>query len=137
MNELRKPVGTPLVEQTMKTYQGGSKAASWVFGAVLLVFLMYSFVFLPNPTAAQCGLLRFFIALAAGLFFLFFVGGLVLRGHLKGFAVGAGGGVALFFRVQFGVNPVPGCTSPQAMQHPLKHGFTFTQASFNLSMPDD
>ena len=112
MNEPAKPPDTTLLDQSAKTYQSGSKAASWVFGAVLIGFLMYSFIFMPHLTPAQCGMLRFFMALTAGLFFLFFVGGIVLQGHLKGFGVGAGGGVALFFLIQFVVNPVPGCVGP-------------------------
>jgi hypothetical protein len=54
------------------------------------------------------------MSLAGGLFFLFLVGGLFLNGTLRGFGVGAGGGVAVFFLMQFVVNPVPGCTGPTA-----------------------
>jgi hypothetical protein len=52
------------------------------------------------------------MSLAGGLFFLFFVGGVALHGQLKGFGVGAGGGVTIFFLMQFVINPVPGCGGP-------------------------
>jgi hypothetical protein len=116
--------------------QSGSKTASWIFGSVLIVFLMFAF-FVVHPTPLQCGIVRFFIALTGGLLFLFLVGGIVLQGKLLGFGVGAGGGVAVFFLVQFVVNPVPGCTSIAPEQHSFHHAFAFDQRSFSLSMPNN
>src|ERR1041385_6560772 len=111
MSQPAKPPHLSVVERAFSVYQTGSKAASWIFGAILLAFLIYVFLAVPHPTPAQCGLLRFLLSLTAGLFFLFFVGGLILQGQLLGFSVGAGGGAAIFFLMQFVVNPIPECSA--------------------------
>lgn len=95
----------------LQRYRSGSPMASWIFGAVLLGVLVWAFLFVPNPTGAQCGMLRFFISLAGGLFAFFFVGGVVLQGKLAGFLTGAAGGFALFLLLQFVFDPFQGlCT---------------------------
>jgi len=132
-----RPVDKSLLDRAVDAYQSGSKPASWLFGFGLLAFLMYVFFAVSNPTPSQCGLLRFFIALTAGLFFLFFVGGLVLQGQLRGLGVGAGGGVALFFLVQFVINPIPGCAIALPVSHPFKHDFIFGQSAFNVSRDNE
>ena len=78
-----------------------------MFGASLLIVLFVMFFFVPNPTAFQRGLARFFLALSAGFFAFFFVGGVVLSGGWRGLTIGAAGGFALFVAIQFFVDPFP------------------------------
>lgn len=79
-----------------------------VWGSVLVVFLGFVIFALPEPiSTTQQGILRFFIALAAGLFAKFFVGGVVFRGRIgQSNQVSAGGGFVLFILAEFVIDPL-------------------------------
>jgi hypothetical protein len=109
--------GKGLLEQLSKAYKKGSSPASWIFGTGFVVFLICVFFLVPKPSPTQCGIIRMFMALAAGLFTFFLVGGVVLQGQLKGLAIGAGGGAAVFVLMQFVFNPVPGCVRVATIGH--------------------
>lgn len=81
--------------------------AAWVFGSILLIFLISVFFFTPCLSPDQRGILRFLMALAGGLFAFFLVGGVVLEGKVKDLAISAAGGAAIFVLIQFVVNPFP------------------------------
>lgn len=93
------------VGRGLRTYQSASSAASWIFGAALLVLLFIVISLLPNPTQSQKDTIRFLIALAAGFFGFFFAGGVLLKGTLKGLLISATGGLALFVLIQFIFDP--------------------------------
>ncbi len=78
--------------------------ASWIFGSTLLLFLMVAF-FMPPFSGDQRAILRFFMALSSAFFALFFVGGVLLRGTLKGLLISATGGFVFFVLIQFVFNP--------------------------------
>jgi hypothetical protein len=84
---------------------GHSAAASWIFGAVLLIFLIVIVFLIPNASDTQKGIIRFLMALAAALFAFFFVGGVLLRGTVKGLFISATGGFVLFVLIQFVFDP--------------------------------
>ena len=92
------------MELTLK-HRAGNVVASAVIGCIVLVFLAAVVFLLPDATVTQRGLLRFFVALSAGLLATFFLGGVVLHGSIHGNSVGASGGFVLFILVQFVVNP--------------------------------
>ena len=98
-------------EQLLRSYRKTSAAASWIFGIIFVAFFIAVFFFVPNPTATQCGILRFVMSLTAGLFAFFFIGGVVLKGKLAGLAIGATGGFVLFILMQFVYDPIPDCQS--------------------------
>jgi hypothetical protein len=66
---------------------------------------MRQFFFKSDLTEDQRAILRFFMALTAAFFAVFFVGGVLLRGTLKGFFISATGGFVLFILIQFVFNP--------------------------------
>jgi hypothetical protein len=94
--------------------------AAWIFGSLLLVFLMAVALLIPDPTHGQMSLFRFFMALLAAFFSYFFVGHIALRGRILGQSVGAGGGFALFVLVQvldpFAIRSAAGDYLPQAVR---------------------
>jgi hypothetical protein len=83
----------------------GSATASWVFGGVLLVILVAILFLIPEPKGPQMGIIRFFMALAAGFLAYFFVGGVVLKGSVVGNKIAATGGFVFFVLIMFVVNP--------------------------------
>ena len=88
--------------------------AAWIFGSILLLFLILAFFLVPCLSSDQRGILRFLMALAGGLFAFFFVGGVVLEGKLRDLAISAAGGAAIFVLIQFVSNPFPDkpCNQP-------------------------
>ncbi len=104
-----KPDKPSVLDRVSKFYKEGSATPSWIFGVLFAGFLIYVFFAVPHPTPTQCGLIRFFMALAGGLLFFFLVGGVFLEGQLKGFTIGAGGGAVVLVLMEFVFNPVPGC----------------------------
>lgn len=84
----------------------GNVAASAIAGGAILVFLAIVVFIMPEPTAFQRGVLRFFIAVGAAMLSTFFLGGVALQGSLAGSKVGAGGGFALFILIQFVFDPL-------------------------------
>src|SRR5262245_12071212 len=85
--------------------RSGSAVASWVLGGILLAVLVAIVFIIPEPTEFQRGVTRFFMALTAGCFAYFFVGGVVLKGTVGGQRIGATGGFVLFLLIQFVVEP--------------------------------
>lgn len=84
------------MQQTNKKYVWGA----WIFGTILLCFLVWVFVFSPNvlpPFKYQ--LLGVFCALLGGLFAFFFVGTISARYEYNGLIVSATGGGAIFITV--------------------------------------
>ena len=92
------------MELTLKN-RAGNVLASAIVGGAILAFLGAVVFLLPDASATQRGLLRFFIAVGAALLATFFLGGVVLHGTIYGNSVGASGGFVLFFLIQFVVNP--------------------------------
>jgi hypothetical protein len=82
-----------------------STIASWIFGSLLLLVLIGVLFFRPNLSADQRAILRLLMALAAGFFAIFFVGGVLLNGTLMGLALSATGGFVLFILIQFIFDP--------------------------------
>lgn len=85
--------------------QSQSAKASWIFGGLLLLFLIMVVFLVPNATGTQQGVIRFLMALTAALLAFFFVGGVLLHGTLRGLAISATGGFVLFVLIQFVFNP--------------------------------
>ncbi len=86
----------------------------WVTYSTGLIFAGFlgAVFFVPNLTSVQIMILRFFMALCAGLFFAFFSGRLAIEGKIpvEGFnehpiAVSAAGGAAAFVLVLFFLKP--------------------------------
>lgn len=99
-------------EPLQKTIQSASPIASWIFGSILIVFLIASVFFIKEPSAFQCGVVRFLMSLTAALFAFFFVGGVVLKGKLRDLAISATGGFVLFILMQFVYDPLgPQCSA--------------------------
>ncbi len=98
--------------------------AAWVFGGLILLFLMLIVFVDVNP--AKFPIIRFMMALSAG-FFAYFFGRVVLEGTLKGFAISAAGGAALFILIQFVFDPF------QVL--PTRSSSTPPAGSANVSQP--
>lgn len=81
--------------------------ASWIFGSLLLIFLMWAFVFGPDKLSSEKKkLLGLFAALLAGLFGFFFTGNLGIDAvtqysEATKVTIKAGGGAAFFVLVFF------------------------------------
>jgi len=76
--------------------------ASLIFAAVILAILIWVLLKGSEPlTEHQQAILRLFMALSAGLLSVFFVGGVLLDGTLKGFALSATGGFVIFILIFF------------------------------------
>src|SRR5580704_15709549 len=73
---------------------------SWIFGGLLLLFILGVFVWAPNklPPFKQ-RLLAFICAILAGLFTFFFTGVMGLTGRIGDWRIQATGGVAVFILV--------------------------------------
>jgi hypothetical protein len=84
----------------------GNLVVSVIAGSAIMLFLAVIVFLMPEPTAFQRGVLRFFIAVGAAMLATFFLGGVVLQGNLAGSKVGAGGGFALFILIQFVFDPL-------------------------------
>jgi hypothetical protein len=96
--------GTPAgLHPVLKRFRDSASLASWIFGGLILLFLM-SVVFVEIGPE-KFPIVRFLMALSAALLALFFVGGVLLQGTLKGLYVSATGGFALFILIQFVFNP--------------------------------
>ena len=73
---------------------------SWIFGGLLLLFILGVFIWAPNalpPFKQQ--LLAFICALLAGLFAFFFTGMIGLTGRIGDWRVQATGGIGVFVLV--------------------------------------
>jgi CheY-like chemotaxis protein len=77
--------------------------ASWIFGGLILLFLMA--VVFVDIQPSKFPVIRFLMALSAAFFAIFFVGGVLLEGTLKGFFISATGGLVLFILIQFVFDP--------------------------------
>lgn len=91
-------------DNRLKNFRAASPTASWIFGSVLLIFLMVVF-FKGGLDPDQRTLLRFFMALTSAFFAVFFVGGVLLKGTLNGLYISATGGFVLFILMQFVFDP--------------------------------
>lgn len=127
LNENKKTDGDEQAEtvigQDLETYHLASPIASWIFGGALLIFLFIVVFILPTPTQFQKDTIRFLMALAAAFFSLFFIGGVLLKGTLKGLFISATGGFVLFILIQFVFHPfkvaVANTTNPVPSPIPL------------------
>ena len=86
-------------------YQAGSSRASWIIGGGLLLVLIVATLLIRDPSEFQKGMIRFFMALSGAFLSFFLVGGIFMKGTLKGYLVGAGGGFVVFLLIQFLFNP--------------------------------
>lgn len=98
----------------LESFSSAAPKASWIFGSVLLVFLMAAVFIDIDPS--KLPIIRFFMALAAAFFALFFVGGVLLKGTLNGLFISATGGFVLFILMQFVFNPFAPSNGP--VTHP-------------------
>ena len=103
----RQTPGTVEKDQTAPTILSAftSTIASWIFGSLLLLVLIAVLFLRPNLSPDQRPILRVLMALAAGFFAIFFVGGVLLNGTLMGLALSATGGFVLFILIQFVFDP--------------------------------
>lgn len=90
-------------KRTRKAFHESATLASWVFGGLILIFLMLV-VFVEVPPS-KFPIIRFLMALSAGFFAYFFVGGVLLKGTLRGLFISATGGFVLFILIQFVFDP--------------------------------
>lgn len=86
--------------------------ASWIFGSLLLLFLLGIIILRPALSDDQRVMIRFLMSLISAFFALFFVGGVLMKGTIKGFALSATGGFVLFILLQFIYNPFEALTRP-------------------------
>jgi hypothetical protein len=93
---------------SIKRFHDSAPLASWIFGGLILLFLMLVVFVEINP--GKFTIVRFLMALSAAFFALFFVGGVLLQGTLKGLYISATGGFVLFILIQFVFNPFSGNT---------------------------
>ncbi len=97
-------------------YQASSPIASWVFGGLILLFLMMV-VFVPiEPT--KFPIVRYLMALSAAFFAIFFVGGVLLKGTLNGLFISATGGFVLFILTAFVFDPFKVLPTASAVPSP-------------------
>lgn len=77
--------------------------AAWIFGTLLVLYLMVVALLLPEPAPFQEQVLRLLMASLAGFFSYFFLGAIVLKGRVDsiGKTITATGGFALFSLVYF------------------------------------
>ena len=81
-----------------------ASTAAWIFGLLILLFLMAIVVFVKIEPDKQ-PIIRFLMALSAGFCATFFLGQVVLHGKLGAMQISAAGGVALFILIQFVFDP--------------------------------
>lgn len=86
-----------------RPFEESAGVASWIFGGLILLFLML--IVLVDIDPIKFPIVRFLMALSAGFFATFFVGGVILNGTLRGIAFSAAGGIALFILIQFVFDP--------------------------------
>ena len=84
-------------------FEESAGVASWIFGGLILLFLML--IVFVDIDPIKFPIVRFLMALSAGFFATFFVGGIILNGTLRGIAFSAAGGIALFILIQFVFDP--------------------------------
>lgn len=99
------------VDRSLKAYRSASTIASWMFGMTIVAILMVA-VFGHIP-ADRLPVVRFSLALSAFLFSLFFLGGFLLKGTLKGLVLSALVGLVLFTVVRLTYRPVNTVTGAQ------------------------
>ncbi len=73
--------------------------AAWVFGGLLLLFLLAIFFVIPEPTTMQWRILCFVLATLSGFLSHFWGGRISLKGKVIGSKVTAAGSVAIFLVV--------------------------------------
>ncbi len=100
------------VAKALRTLRQGSPKACSFFGTILLLNLLVTFWLLPHPTNFQIDLARFFLALCAAFLCIFFFGGIVLQGTLKGMGISAVGAFVVFILLQFVVDPLESMRPP-------------------------
>ncbi|HEX6189212.1 MAG TPA: hypothetical protein VFZ40_14120 [Pyrinomonadaceae bacterium] len=86
-----------------RPFEESAGIASWIFGGLILLFLML--IVFVDIDPIKFPIVRFLMALSAGFFATFFVGGIILHGTLRGIAFSAAGGIALFILIQFVFDP--------------------------------
>lgn len=96
----------------LRRFQQGSPIASAVFGAALLIVLIGIFFAVPNPTDFQRQIARWIVAISSSFLALFFVGGIIVRGSIKGIQITAVGSIGLFVLLVALVDPFPKVSAP-------------------------
>ncbi len=81
--------------------------ATLIFGILILIFLMYVLFFPPPDSAITRAIIRFLLALCAGLFTILLSGRITVHGAIKQFTIKAAGGISIFVLIMFVVNPFP------------------------------
>jgi hypothetical protein len=100
-------------DRSFKAYRAASTIASWMCGVTIVVILLIA-VFGHIP-AHRFPLVRFFLALTTFLFSMFFLGGRLLKGTMRGLVLSALVGLVLFAVVRFTYRPVNTVTGSQAV----------------------
>lgn len=99
-----QPNKTPsAINHPLKKFHDSAPLASWIFGGLILIFLMI--VVFVDIQPNKFPIIRFLMALSSAFFAFFFVGGVLLEGTLKGLYISATGGFVLFILIQFVFNP--------------------------------
>jgi hypothetical protein len=100
------------VDESLKGHRSVSTIGSWMCGiTVVALTLVALFVHIP---ADRLPVVRFSLGLAAFLFSLFFLGGRLLKGTLKGLVLSTAVGLALFAVVRLAYQPAIEGTGPTA-----------------------
>jgi hypothetical protein len=100
-----EPAGDP--NSADNSYKKQATIAAWIFGGVLILFILAVFFLFECLSDDRRSLLRFVMALLSAFFATFFLGGVVLRGKILDLAISATGGIALFVLLITFVNPIP------------------------------
>lgn len=87
--------------------RGGSALAAGLTAAVVLGCVIAAIFLIPDLTDSQRALFRFLIAIGAGAFATFFLGGVAMEGTVGSFRIAAGGGFASFLIMLLVVDPLP------------------------------
>jgi CheY-like chemotaxis protein len=101
-NDMQQDLHTS-TDSALNKFHKSAPLASWIFGGLILAFLMLVVFVDINPS--KFPIIRFLMALTAAFFAFFFVGGVLLEGTLKGLFISATGGFVLFILIQFVFDP--------------------------------
>jgi hypothetical protein len=113
--------------QERQAFRGICRRCFVDFRGLILLFLML--IVFVDIDPIKFPIVRFLMALSAGFFATFFIGGIILHGTLRGIAFSAAGGIALFILIQFVFDPfqvlparsstAPPGPTPAATQSPV------------------
>lgn len=104
MSNSEKTSRTGKRQHADRPFAKSAAAASWIFGLVIVGFLMLIVIYVDVDPGKQ-PIIRFLMALAAAFTASFFLGNVVLKGTVGGMQISAAGGIALFILIQFVFDP--------------------------------